>query len=48
MFGRVRNAGRWDDQTLDHQRDRNSLVYAVSRDDSYRLGSSRMPFVLVI
>jgi len=47
MSGRIWNAGRWDDRSLEPERDRNSLVYAVSQNDSCRLGSSRMLFVFL-
>ena len=48
MSGRVRDAGRCDDRTLKSVRDRISLVYAVSQNDSCRLRSSRMLFVFLI
>jgi len=48
MSGRVRNAGPWDHWTVECERDRISLVYAVSRNDFCRLGSSQMLFVFLI
>jgi len=48
MPGRVRHAGWWDDRTLETEMGRNSLVYVVYRNDSCRLGSSRMLFVFLI
>jgi len=48
MSRRVPNVGQLDDRTLARERDRNSLVYAVSQNDSGRLGRSRMLFVSLI
>jgi len=48
MSRKVQNAGWWDERTLERERDRNSLVYAVSWNDSARLGSSRMLVVFLI